>query len=173
MKLLLLRYWLRAPLNGQVWHKAFFGGSGCRAVAHTRPAFPKNAYGPVGIPLIRGASGAWRLNPTSPKGVKAWGEGPLRPKEIIQLPRHTRPDPPRSQHGRPKCDPTNEWAKYCFKLLLLKGTDRKLPSCSKVAEEEVVWRVFTEFDMPGKVIQAEWDSSSPLGEIIWLDQRSK
>ena len=22
------------------------------------------------------------INPTSPKGVKAWGEGPLRPKEI-------------------------------------------------------------------------------------------
>ena len=38
----------------------FFGGSGRRAVAHTRPAFPKNAYGPVGIPLIRGASGAGR-----------------------------------------------------------------------------------------------------------------
>ena len=36
----------------------FFGGSGRRAVAHTRPAFPKNAYGPVSIPLIRGASGA-------------------------------------------------------------------------------------------------------------------
>ena len=33
----------------------FFGGSGRRAVAHTRPAFPKNAYGLVGIPLIRGA----------------------------------------------------------------------------------------------------------------------
>ena len=26
----------------------------CKAVAHTRPAFPQNAYGPVDIPLIRG-----------------------------------------------------------------------------------------------------------------------
>ena len=53
-----LRYLLRAPPNGQVWHKAFFfGGSGRRALAHTRPAFPKNAYGPVGIPFIRGTSG--------------------------------------------------------------------------------------------------------------------
>ena len=58
---LALLYLLRAPPNGQVWHNAFFGGSGRRAVAHTRPAFPKNAYSPVGIPLIRGASGAGRL----------------------------------------------------------------------------------------------------------------
>ena len=38
----------------------FYGGSGCRAVAHTHPAVSKNALGPVGIPLIRGASGAGR-----------------------------------------------------------------------------------------------------------------
>ena len=38
----------------------FYGGSGRRAVAHTRPAFSKNAYGPVGIPLFRGASDAGR-----------------------------------------------------------------------------------------------------------------
>ncbi len=38
----------------------FLGGTGRRAVAHMRPAFPKNTYGPVGIPLIRGASGAGR-----------------------------------------------------------------------------------------------------------------
>ena len=38
-------------------------------------------------------------------------------------------------------------------------------SSSKDFEEEVVWRTFTEFDMPGKVIRAEWDSSSPLVKI--------
>ena len=43
----------------------FYGGSGRRAVAHTRPAFAKNAYGPVGIPLIRGVSGAGRLTQPS------------------------------------------------------------------------------------------------------------
>ena len=60
----ILRYLLHAPSNGQVWHKAFFCGSERRAVAHTRPAIPKNAYGPVGIPLIRGASGAgWLTQP--------------------------------------------------------------------------------------------------------------
>ena len=57
----MLRYLLHAPPNGQVWHKAFLGESRRRAVAHTRPAFPKNVYGPVGIPLIRSASGAERL----------------------------------------------------------------------------------------------------------------
>ena len=70
------------------------------------PGISKNAYGPIGIPLIKGRLRRRAMNPTSPKGVKAWGEGPLRPKEIIQLPRHTRPDPRRCQHGQPKCDPT-------------------------------------------------------------------
>ena len=72
----LQRYLLRAPPNGQVWHKAFFyGGSGRRAVAHTRPAFPKNAYGPVGIPLIRGASVPGN-EPNPPKEGKSLGGRP-------------------------------------------------------------------------------------------------
>ena len=60
-------------------------------------------------------------------------------------------------------------------VLLLLGRERtdKRPSCSKDAQEEVVWRAFTEFDMSGKVIRAEWDSSSSLGENIWRDKRSK
>ena len=214
----MLRYLFHVPPNVKVWHKAFFSGSGRRAVAHTRPAFPKNAYGPVGIPLIRGTSGAGRstqppeadnslggrppeaegnypaaethparsapqparpveVRPDNwiskmlrylfhaPPNVKVWhkaffwwvraqGRSPLapgisqkclrprrhflirstsgagwstqppeggnslggRPPEAvgkIQLPRRTRPDPRRSQHGRPKCDPTTESAKCC------------------------------------------------------------
>ena len=60
-------------------------------------------------------------------------------------------------------------------VVLLLGRERtdKRPSCSKNSEEVIVWRAFTEFDLPGKVIRAEWDSSSPLGENIWRDQRSK
>ena len=60
-------------------------------------------------------------------------------------------------------------------VVLLLGRERTdiRPSCSKNAEEEVVWQAFTEFDMPEKVIRAEWDSSSPSGENIWRDQRSK
>ena len=66
---------------------------------HT-PGISKNAYGPVGIPLFRGASGAGRLTKT-PEGGKRLGGRP-------QSPRHTRPDLCRRQHGRPKCDPATE-----------------------------------------------------------------
>ena len=76
LQLLLLRYLLTAPPNGQVWHKAFFGGSGRRAVAHTRPIFAKNVNGPVGIPLIRGASGAGRLTQPSRRRSKPGGRPP-------------------------------------------------------------------------------------------------
>ena len=55
--------------------QGLFCGSGRRAVAHTRPAFPKNTYGLVGIPLIRGASGAGRLTQPYRREVKP-GERP-------------------------------------------------------------------------------------------------
>ena len=71
----------RVAFTGKYGTRPFFGGSGRRAIAHTRPAFPKNPYGPVGIPLIRGAS-----------GVKAWGSPPDA-EGIPKAPRHTRPDP--------------------------------------------------------------------------------
>ena len=77
-----LRYLMHAPPYGHVWRKAFFFGTGRWAVAHTRPEFAKNALGPVGIPLVRGALGAGQWTQPPRKGVKAWGEGPLRPKEI-------------------------------------------------------------------------------------------
>ncbi len=47
-------------LTGKCGIRPFLGGSGHRARAHMPPGFPKNAYGPVGIPLNRGASGAGR-----------------------------------------------------------------------------------------------------------------
>ena len=59
----------------------FFGGSGCRAVAHAHPAGSKNALGPVGIPLL-GRLRRRAINPTLPKEVKAWREGPLRPPRL-------------------------------------------------------------------------------------------
>ena len=58
-------------------------------------------------------------------------------------------------------------------LLLIQERTEILPSCQKDFEEEIVWWAFTEFNMPGKVIRVEWDLSSPLGEIIRRDQRSK
>ena len=102
----LLRYLFHAPPNMKVWHEAFFFcGSGRRAGTHMRPTFPQNAYSPLNISLIRGASRARQYLPP-PQGGKSL-EG-LRPEAVgnLQLPRHTRPDPYCSQHGRPKCYPT-------------------------------------------------------------------
>ena len=54
------------------------------------PSIFKNAYDPVGIPLIRGASGAGQWTPY--EGDKSLGEGSLRPKEISRY-LNTRPEP--------------------------------------------------------------------------------
>ena len=87
------RYLLLAPPNEQVWHKAFFlGRTGRRAVAHTRPEFPRNAYGPVGIPLIRGASGAGRWTQPPRREWKPGGKAPWGRRKIFHSPSHTRPD---------------------------------------------------------------------------------
>ena len=55
------------------------------------PGISKNAYGPVSIPLMRGASGAGRW--TTPEGGKSLGEAPPEAEGNLQVPRHTRPDP--------------------------------------------------------------------------------
>ena len=57
----------------------FFGGFERWAVAHTHPTFPKMLTAPSVFSLL-GALQA--LDDEPPKGVKAWGESPLRPKEI-------------------------------------------------------------------------------------------
>ena len=56
----LSRYFSYAPPTGRVWHKAFLGGSGHRAVAQTRPAAPK-CLGPRRHSTKRSASDARRL----------------------------------------------------------------------------------------------------------------
>ena len=87
-------YLSTAPPYGQVWHKAFFlGGTGRRAVAHTRPEFPKMPTAPSAFPLL-GAPQAPGDKPNLPEGSKSLGG---RPPEAVgntpQAPRHTRPDP--------------------------------------------------------------------------------
>ena len=68
-------------LTGKCGTRLFLGGSGRRAGAHTRPAFPKMPTAPSAFPLL-GAPQARGDVSKPPKGVKAWGEGLLRPKEI-------------------------------------------------------------------------------------------
>ena len=82
----------------------FFGGSGRRAVAHTRPVFPKNAYGSVGIPLIRGASGAGRLTQPPWREWKPGWKAPWGRRKSPGTETHSARSAPR-QHGRPKCYP--------------------------------------------------------------------
>ena len=64
---------MTAPPNGHVWHKAFFWWVRAQSRSPLAPGIFQNAFGPVGIPLIRGASGAGRW---PPKGVNAWGKDP-------------------------------------------------------------------------------------------------
>ena len=65
-------YLLTAPPYVQVWHKAFLWWVRTKGRSPHVPGISQKCLGR----LRRRA-----MNPTSPKGVKAWGEGPLRPKE--------------------------------------------------------------------------------------------
>ena len=58
-----------------------FGSSEQRAVAHTRPAFPKIPTAPSAFPLL-GAHQVPGDEPNPPEGSKSLAGGPLRPKEI-------------------------------------------------------------------------------------------
>ena len=66
-------------------------------------------------------------------------------------------------------DPKGPWGRRLYphggELLLIKDETEIGPSSSKDFEEVIVWWAFTEFDMPGKVIRAEWDLSSSLVKI--------
>ena len=55
------------------------------------PGISKNASDPIGINL-KGRLRRWAINPTPPKRVKAWVDGPLR-LEVYRMTRHTRPEP--------------------------------------------------------------------------------
>ena len=61
-------------LTGKCGTRPFLGGSGRRARARMCLAFPKMPTAQSAFPLLG------VMNP--PQGVKAWGKGPLRPKEI-------------------------------------------------------------------------------------------
>ena len=52
------RYLLTTPPNGQMWHKVFFKVVQAQGQSPDASGIPKNASGPIGIPLKRGASGA-------------------------------------------------------------------------------------------------------------------
>ena len=82
----------------------FLGGSGRRTGVHTRPAFPKMPTALSASPLL-GAPQAQGDEPNRHEGCKSLVGRSPEAEGNLQLPRHTRPDPRRSQHGRPKCYP--------------------------------------------------------------------
>ena len=51
----------------------------------------------------------------------------------------------------------------CFSCYEGSGQKVRL-SCSKGSEEEIVWRAFTNFMLSEKMVRAELDKSSSLGE---------
>ena len=83
----------RPTLRASMAQGLFLGGTGRRAVAHTRPEFPKMPTAPSAFPLL-GAPPAPGDKPNLPEGSKSLGG---RPPEAVgntpQAPRHTRPDP--------------------------------------------------------------------------------
>ena len=84
---------VRPTLRASMAQGLFLGGTGRRAVAHTRPEFPKMPTAPSAFPLL-GAPQAPGDKPNLPEGSKSLGG---RPPEAVgntpQAPRHTRPDP--------------------------------------------------------------------------------
>ena len=65
----------------------------------TRQAIPKMPRTPSAFPF----SGRLRrraINPTPPKRVKAWGDGPLRPEVMYPVVEHTRPNRAARNHSR-------------------------------------------------------------------------
>ena len=82
----------------------FFGGTGRRAVAHTRPEFPKMPTAPSAFPLL-GAPQAPGDKPNLPEGSKSLGG---RPPEAVGKSPGTETHSARTasrQLGRPKCYP--------------------------------------------------------------------
>ena len=83
LSLLILIYFLvlvARPTEGASVAQDLFDGSMRRAKAHTRLAWPKIPSAPSALPLL-GAPQAPGNKP-NPKGVKSFGDGPLRPEDI-------------------------------------------------------------------------------------------
>ena len=68
-------------LTGKCGTRVFLRWGRAQGQSPHAPGIPKNAYGPVNIPLIRGATVARRWAPPS-EGGKSLGERPPRLKEI-------------------------------------------------------------------------------------------
>ena len=81
----------RPTLRASMAQGLFLGGTGRRAVAHTRPEFPKMPTAPSAFPLL-GAPQAPGDKPNLPEGSKSLGGRPPEAVGNPQAPRHTPPE---------------------------------------------------------------------------------
>ena len=119
----------RPTLRASMAQGLFFGGTGRRAVAHTRPEFPKMPTAPSAFPLL-GAPQAPGDKPNLPEGSKSLGGRP--PEAVGKSPgteTHSAQTASR-QLGRPKCYPapgdvqseinlSPKWSGFLFLRFLL------------------------------------------------------
>ena len=87
------------PTNVRIWHKAVFKVGPVAGPKPNAIGSSKNASAPLAFPF----SGRFRrraINPTPPKRVKAWGDGPLRPEVMYPVVEHTRPNRAARNHSR-------------------------------------------------------------------------
>ena len=73
------RYFSSVPPSGRAWHKAFLWWVQTQSRSPDAPGIPKNATGPVSIPLKQGRPRCQAINLTPPRRVKAWGTAPWGP----------------------------------------------------------------------------------------------
>ena len=79
------------------------------------PSMAKNTFGPISIPLIRGCLRHHAITPL--KGVKAWGDSPLKPEEISSYRDTLGQIRATAKHGWLKCDLTTGRSAVLIQLL--------------------------------------------------------
>ena len=90
--ILICGIWWPSHLTGMCGTSPFLWWVRAQGRSPHAPGISKIANGPVGIPLIRGASGVGRWT-SPPEGSKSMGGRPPEAEGNLQVPRHTRPDP--------------------------------------------------------------------------------
>ena len=94
-----LRYLSYAPPAYEYGTRPFLRWVLSQGRSPTRQAVPKMPRTPSAFPF----SGRLRrraINPTPPKRVKAWGDGPLRTEVMYPVVKHTRTNSAASNHSR-------------------------------------------------------------------------
>ena len=87
------------PTSVRMWHKTVFRVILSQVRSPTRQAVPKMPQTPSAFSFSRRLRRR-AINPTPPKRVKAWGDGPLRPEVMYPVVEHTRTDCAALNHSR-------------------------------------------------------------------------